>query len=110
VPYISDPCCSPLLQLEDGLGLWLVAVRNSPEPSPPLLSLLRHLPRVLAASTEHVAVSMALLTSAALMARAGLAAYAQVHNNADVGVPFLCSILMLCSVNVSSLWRLRQGS
>jgi hypothetical protein len=82
------PCCSPLPQLEDGLGLWLVAVRNAPEPSPPLLSLLRHLPRVLAASTEHVAVSMALLTSAALMARDGLAAYAQVQNDRMLVFPF----------------------
>ncbi len=65
-------------QLEDGLGLYLVTLRNAPALRPELLAPLPHVAAALAQSTEHIAVCMAILTSAALLARDQLASHAHV--------------------------------
>lgn len=61
-------CLQAGMLLEDGLGLWLVTLRNAPSPLPPSLlhSLFPHLARLLMRSTEHMHVGMALLTSCLL--------------------------------------------
>jgi hypothetical protein len=51
---ISQP--DELNLLEDGLGLWLVALRNAPQPHPQLLQLFPNLHAVMARSTEHIRV------------------------------------------------------
>jgi hypothetical protein len=57
------------LQLEDGLGLWLVAVRNATTLQPALLGLTPHMARIMAMSSEHIQHCAALLGSCALMGR-----------------------------------------
>lgn len=44
--------------LEDGLALWLVALRNAPEPHPALLQIYPNLHAVMARSTEHIRVML----------------------------------------------------
>lgn len=44
--------------LEDGLQLWLVALRNAPGPQPTLLELFPHLITAMAASTEFIQFGM----------------------------------------------------
>lgn len=42
--------------LEDGLALWLVTLRNAPEPHPSVLQIFPNLHAVMARSTEHIRV------------------------------------------------------
>lgn len=65
-------CCDPghpdaLNLLEDGLQLWLVALRNAPAPEPGLLALFPLLAAGMAASTEHIAVGMRICASCVLL-------------------------------------------
>ena len=53
--------------LEDGLQLWLVALRNAPGPQPDLLALFPHLVAAMERSTEHIAVGMKIATSCVLL-------------------------------------------
>ncbi|KAK9844039.1 hypothetical protein WJX81_002691 [Elliptochloris bilobata] len=60
--------------LEDGLQLWLIALRNAPAPHPALLELLPHLAAIMDRQTEHVAIVMPILAAAALLGGDGLMA------------------------------------
>lgn len=53
--------------LEDGLQLWLVALRNAPGPNADLLSLFPNLVAAMERSTEHIAVGMKIATSCVLL-------------------------------------------
>ena len=57
--------------LEDGLALWLVALRNAPAPHPALAEPFPLLVRAMAASTEHIRVGLQILTSLVLLGGAG---------------------------------------
>jgi hypothetical protein len=64
--------------LEDGLHLWLVALRHAPAPHPGLLAPLPHLLAALRASTEHAGLGMRCAASAVLLGgRGALAAQGQ---------------------------------
>ncbi|KAJ9531806.1 hypothetical protein QJQ45_021952 [Haematococcus lacustris] len=68
--YATDPRQPDALHLlEDGLGLWLVAVRNALTPEPGLLGLLPHLALAMGQSTEHLQHACALLSSLVLLGR-----------------------------------------
>ncbi|GFH10417.1 importin-11 isoform X1, partial [Haematococcus lacustris] len=68
--YATDPRQPDALHLlEDGLGLWLVAVRNALTPEPGLLGLLPHLALAMGQSTEHLQHACALLASLVLLGR-----------------------------------------
>eukprot|EP00200_Dunaliella_tertiolecta_P006752 CAMPEP_0202339348 /NCGR_PEP_ID=MMETSP1126-20121109/1250_1 /ASSEMBLY_ACC=CAM_ASM_000457 /TAXON_ID=3047 /ORGANISM="Dunaliella tertiolecta, Strain CCMP1320" /LENGTH=1084 /DNA_ID=CAMNT_0048929889 /DNA_START=100 /DNA_END=3354 /DNA_ORIENTATION=- len=69
LPYVLDPSQrEAAMLLEDGLGLWLVALRNAPPPLPPFLlqALFPHFVQLMMRSTEHMHVGTALLTSCVL--------------------------------------------
>ncbi|KAI8476158.1 MAG: armadillo-type protein [Monoraphidium minutum] len=53
--------------LEDGLLLWLVALRNAPAPQPPLLQPFPLLLQAMAASTEHVRAGLQIISSLVLL-------------------------------------------
>lgn len=53
--------------LEDGLQLWLVALRNAPAPHPELLAIFPHLVAAMERSTEHMATGMNITASCVLL-------------------------------------------
>jgi len=53
--------------LEDGLALWLIALRNAPQSHPSLLQLYPNLHQVMARSTEHIRVACQITISAILL-------------------------------------------
>ena len=64
----TDPSQPDELNLmEDGLLLWLVALRHAPTPNSGLLAPLPHLLSAMETSTEHIAVGSRILTSCLLM-------------------------------------------
>lgn len=64
----TDPSQPDELNLmEDGLLLWLVALRHAPAPHPGLLAPLGHLLNAMERSTEHVAVGTRLISSCVLL-------------------------------------------
>ncbi|KAK9822576.1 hypothetical protein WJX74_006339 [Apatococcus lobatus] len=62
--------------LEDGLQLWLIALRNAPTAQEPLLALFPNLAAVMERSPEHVQVALPIITSCVLM---GGAAFLDQH-------------------------------
>ncbi|DBA79077.1 hypothetical protein WJX77_002150 [Trebouxia sp. C0004] len=56
--------------LEDGLQLWLIALRNAPAPHASLLDLFSNLATVMERSTEHVQMACQIITSCVLLGRA----------------------------------------
>jgi hypothetical protein len=57
--------------LEDGLQLWLVALRNAPCPHADLLALFPNLVAAMERSTEHIAVGMKIAVSCVLLGEWG---------------------------------------
>uniref|UniRef100_A0A061R0T2 Importin-11-like isoform x1 n=1 Tax=Tetraselmis sp. GSL018 TaxID=582737 RepID=A0A061R0T2_9CHLO len=70
--------------LEDGLALWLVALRNAASPHPGLLGIFPNLHAVMARSTEHIQSACSIMVSAILL---GGASFLQQH-----GAPLLAII------------------
>ncbi|GBF94095.1 hypothetical protein Rsub_07082 [Raphidocelis subcapitata] len=62
----DSPAAEPEL-LEDGLLLWLVALRNAPRQEPALLAPFPLLLQAMAASTEHVRAGMQIISSLVLL-------------------------------------------
>jgi hypothetical protein len=58
--------------LEDGLALWLVALRHAPAPDPRLLEPFTELAAGMLSSTEHLAPGMRIATSCVLLGEAFL--------------------------------------
>ncbi|KAL3150483.1 hypothetical protein ABBQ32_000305 [Trebouxia sp. C0010 RCD-2024] len=69
--------------LEDGLQLWLIALRNAPSPQSAegLLNLFPNLTAVMERSTEHVRMACQIITSCVLL---GQASFLQRHADAVV--------------------------
>lgn len=56
--------------LEDGLQLWLIALRNAPSPHGPLLALYSNLTPIMQRSTEHVQLGCQITASCTLLGQA----------------------------------------
>ncbi|CAL8468538.1 g8078 [Coccomyxa elongata] len=74
--------------LEDGLQLWLIALRNAPEPQPELLNIFPNLAVVMERSTEHIQTAIQIITSCVLL---GGPSFMDKHAATIVGI--LCTLL-----------------
>ncbi|KAJ2643294.1 hypothetical protein GGF44_001240 [Coemansia sp. RSA 1694] len=80
---LDDP--AHVYLIVDGIDLWLALVRNAPAMDPSLMSLLRHIPRLLQSSTEtlksvlKVVEGYALLCGADMMRSCGPAIVGALH-------------------------------
>lgn len=70
-PVLSDAihCSNPdaLNLLEDGVLLWLVALRHAPGPEPHLMAPMSQLLRIMSDSTEYISTGTRCITSCALL-------------------------------------------